>query len=229
MYKRKLQPGDIFLILVNLIPLAGVLFRDWDPKQMFLIYCLETVIIGGFNVIKMLVVIINSPTRQWNFGNNTKVRGLFIVLFFIVHYGFFVLIQMSIFAGVSGLAGDSSFGPFGFIGRLPHLLTPETKTVLYAFVGMYALQMTLDFILSGRYKQIRLNILMFQPYFRIVVQQFVVILGSMFLQFGAGKVFMIIFVFIKLGFELFIDYDRILDKAAKMEEAEEKGKAGDVQ
>ena len=39
MYKRKLEGGDWFLILANLIPLYGVLFEGWDPKQMFLIYC----------------------------------------------------------------------------------------------------------------------------------------------------------------------------------------------
>ena len=228
MYKRKLKPGDIFLILVNLIPLAGVVFRGWDPKQMFLIYCLETVIIGLFNVIKMLVVIAYNPTRLWNIGNNARSHGLFLVFFFIIHYGFFVFIQMSLFAGVSGIAENGSFGAFSFITRLPQLLTPETKVVLYAFIGMYAFQTTMDFILSGRYKLVPLNILMFAPYLRIVIQQFVVILGSMFLQFGAGKIFMIIFVLIKLAFELFVDYDRLLDKAAKMEAAEQKGEAQDV-
>src|SRR5688572_10228892 len=111
MYKRKLKTGDIFLILVNLIPLFGVLYENWDPKEMFLVYCLETVIIGGYNVIKMLLVIITRPREKWEVGNGGKVGGLFYVVFFIIHYGFFVFIQMSIFGGVSGLAGDSTFGP----------------------------------------------------------------------------------------------------------------------
>lgn len=228
MYKRKFKPGDLFLILVNMIPLAGVLFRDWDPKQMFLIYCLETVIIGIFNIVKMLVVIAYEPRRKWNVNQNAQAHGLFLVLFFIVHYGFFVFVQMALFAGVSGITENGSFGTFSFIAHIPKLLNPETKIVLYTFIGMYAFQTTIDFILSGKYRLVPLNILMFSPYFRIVIQQFVVILGSFFLQFGAGKIFMIIFVFVKLAFELFLDYDRLLDKAAKMEDAERKGRAQDV-
>ena len=75
MYRRKLQIGDIFLILVNLLPLAGVLYYDWDPKQVFLIYCVETLIIGAFNVIKMLVVLIHKPRQPWDTGHQ-KVNSL---------------------------------------------------------------------------------------------------------------------------------------------------------
>jgi len=58
---------------------------------------------------------------------------------------------------------------------------------------------------------------MFEPYIRIFVQQFVVILGSMFLTFGAGKIFILIFVAAKIFFELFINYNRLLDIAEKRE------------
>ena len=54
--------------------------------------------------------------------------------------------------------------------------------------------------------------LMFEPYIRIFIQQFTVILGSLFLSFGAGKVFIIIFAMIKIAFELFIDYAKIINE-----------------
>ena len=56
MFKRKLTIPDFFLILVNLIPLIGVWFNEWNAKQIFLVYCMETVIIGLINVIKMAIV-----------------------------------------------------------------------------------------------------------------------------------------------------------------------------
>jgi Family of unknown function (DUF6498) len=65
--------------------------------------------------------------------------------------------------------------------------------------------------------------LMFQPYGRIFVQQFTVIVGSMFLTFGAGKIFILVFAAIKIFFELFINYEGLINK--RMREAEkESGK-----
>ena len=55
-------------------------------------------------------------------------------------------------------------------------------------------------------------ILMFQPYGRIFIQQVTVILGSMFLIFGAGKIFILVFAAIKMFFEVFVNYDAILNK-----------------
>ena len=48
-------------------------------------------------------------------------------------------------------------------------------------------------------------------------KQVTVILGSMFLSFGAGKIFILVFALIKIFFEVFIDFDLILKKAAKGE------------
>jgi hypothetical protein len=56
---------------------------------------------------------------------------------------------------------------------------------------------------------------MFEPYMRIFVQQVVVILGSIFLSFGAGKVFILIFIVVKIFFELFVNFGRFLDIAER--------------
>ena len=58
---------------------------------------------------------------------------------------------------------------------------------------------------------------MFQPYGRIFIQQVTVILGSMFLSFGAGKIFILVFAAIKIFFEVFIDFENLIKKAAKGE------------
>ena len=89
--------------------------------------------------------------------------------------------------------------------------------MLGVFIVSYGFRMTTDFILSGDYKTSSLGYLMFQPYGRIFIQQVTVILGSMFLSFGAGKIFILIFALIKIFFEVFIDFDLILKKAAKGE------------
>jgi hypothetical protein len=223
MLKRKLQTGDLIMIVANLIPLYGVWFEGWDPKQMFLVYCLETIIIGGFNILKMIIVTLDRKKDVWESSGGAKmmVRGWFFILFFIVHYGFFVFVQTSIFAGVSGLNPDQSFGPFTFLGKIYSYLDLDARMVLYIFIAMYGFRVMSDFIMNGRYRQTSLGLLMFQPYLRIFVQQFVVILGSMFLAFGAGKIFMLIFVAIKIYAEVFINFEAYLAKAEKLQKLKE--------
>src|SRR5436190_14648108 len=110
MFKRKLTPGDYLLILVNLVPLYGVWFEGWSAAQVFLVYCLETVIIGIINVLKMAcVTLFVKKTDVWeNGGSFTMQSGWFFIFFFIIHYGFFVFVQTQIFFAVSGMIPDRS-------------------------------------------------------------------------------------------------------------------------
>ncbi|MFN8243904.1 MAG: DUF6498-containing protein [Ferruginibacter sp.] len=220
MFKRRLTISEILLIVVNLIPLYGVWFEGWDPRMIFLVYCLETMIIGIVNVLKMAIVtLLMKPTEQWNNnGRVSRVSGWFFIFFFIVHYGMFVLIQTQLFFGASGLVNDTSF--FGAYRHIPGWLGPDGKMLLLIFVLYYSLQTFFEFFQSGDYKNITLTRLLFQPYGRIVIQQLIVILGSMFLSFGAGKIFMLVMVAIKLFFELYVNLDRYLRLAERMNKKE---------
>lgn len=210
MFKKKLFTSDYLLIIVNLIPLYGVWLEGWNASQVFLVYCLETVIIGIVNVLKMacVTIFVRKKDTWQNGGISTMLSGWFFIFFFIVHYGFFVFVQTQIFFSVSGLV------PGGFFltsyAKIPALLDDNGRLMLLIFVAYYTLQNIFDFFLSGSYKTISLGRLMFEPYIRIFVQQFVVILGSMFLSFGAGKIFILIFIIVKIFFELSVNFNRLL-------------------
>ncbi len=210
--KRKLTAGDYLLIIVNLIPVYGVWFEGWNAAQVFLVYCLETVIIGIFTVVKLAcVTLIVKPRDEWNAGKGSvMVSGLFFILFFIVHYGIFVFVQTQIFFSVSGLITDHSI--LGTYRQVPKILGHEGQLLLFIFIIYYTLQNLFGFFLSGEYKTIPMMKLMFQPYARIFVQQLVVIVGSMFLAFGAGKVFILVLALVKIYFEVYVNFDRILAK-----------------
>jgi len=216
MFKHKLTISDFLLIVVNLVPLYGVLFAGWNAAMVFLVYCLETVIVGIFNVLKMaMVTVFIRPKENWNNNGNISLQpGWTFILFFIFHYGFFVFVQTQLFFGVSGLIKDGSI--FGNYARIPALLGNEGKMLLFIFIAYYTMQNFFDFFRSGEYRTITLSKLMFQPYLRIVIQQLIVILGSMFLTFGAGKIFMLIMVLVKIYFEIFFNFSSILDMADKM-------------
>ncbi len=215
MFKRKLTTSDYLLIIVNCIPLYGVWFEGWSASVVFLVYCLETVIIGMVNVLKMAFVTIFVRKKDvWeNGGSSTMQSGWFFIFFFIIHYGFFVFVQTQIFFNVSKLIPDGSF--LTNYSKIPELLGDNGMLMLLIFIAYYTLQNVFDFFLPGTYKTISLGRLMFEPYMRIFVQQFVVILGSIFLSFGAGKVFILVFVIAKIFFELFINFSRLLSIAEK--------------
>ena len=223
MIRRQLTINDLFLILVNLVPLYGVWFEGWNAAMVFLVYCLETVIVGVINVIKMgAVTIFVRPRESWNNqGAISKQPGWFFILFFIIHYGFFVFVQTQLFFGVSGLVKDDSI--FGKYAKIPALLGQEGKLLLLVFIVFHTLQMMLGFFKTGEYKNISLARLMFQPYLRIIVQQFIVIIGSMFLSFGATDIFILVVVVVKIFFEVFINYEGFLEKAEKRTGVNEEG------
>lgn len=210
MLKRKLTAGDYFLLIVNLIPVYGVWFEGWNASQVFLVYCLETIIIGIMNVIKMACVTLFVRKKdEWeNNGKISMQSGWFFIFFFIMHYGFFVFVQTQLFFGVSGLIKNGSL--FTRYTAIPEILGNDGQLLLLIFIAYYTLQTLYDFFLSGAYKSISLGRLMFQPYPRIFIQQFVVIIGSIFLTFGAGKIFIAVLAIVKIFFEIYVNFDRLL-------------------
>ena len=218
--KKRLTQGDWSLIIANLIPVIGVWFLNWSAKEVFLVYCLETIIIGGFTLIKLFITgISGKSTDTWETQGGSKMKQpfWFFMLFFLVHYGMFVAIQMGIFFGASGIGDENGITFFNFFSKWPSLLTNEAYIMLGVFIVSYSFRLTTDYILTGDYKTSPLGYLMFQPYGRIFIQQVTVILGSMFLSLGGGKVFILVFALIKIFFEIFLNFDLLMKKAAKGE------------
>lgn len=221
MFKRKLTINDFPLIVINLIPLYGVWFEGWDASRIFLVYCLETVIIGLVNVLRMAGVTLfyRSKDKWHNNGSFTMQSGWFFIFFFIVHYGFFVFIQTQIFFSVSGIGDDTGFATYT---KIPQLLGPEGRLLLFIFIAAYCWQMVKGFY-SGEYREMSLMRMMFEPYVRIFVQQLVVILGSMFLSFGLGRIFIVILVATKLAADLYINTGSLIKKEEEKLERQENG------
>jgi hypothetical protein len=70
----------ILLILANLLPIAGVFLWDWDVFLLLLLFWCENVVIGLFGIARLVVAAKNDTVRE----------GLFLPLFFLVHYGGFM-------------------------------------------------------------------------------------------------------------------------------------------
>ena len=218
--KRRLTVSDLFLIVVNLVPLWGVWFRNWNATELFVVYCLESIIAGMFNALMMLVALIaqRRAIRHNQEAVAGKPPGYWIILFFLVHYGFFIFIQLSIFLGVTEIAGSSG-NVFTFLLHVLDYLSEPMEWVLLMFIASYALYMLKDFLWSGIYRKAKAEKLLFTPYARIFVQQFCVIIGSFLLGLGAGKIFILVFVIVKLYFEYLLDPQRMLQDSVQPDAA----------
>ena len=79
--KKTLTKPDLFLIAANIVPIIGAWFFDWDARQIFMVYALETVIIGFFTLVKMGIVTAFRKKDTWyNEGKSMQVSGLFFML-----------------------------------------------------------------------------------------------------------------------------------------------------
>ena len=107
-----LTPSVLLLIVANLVPLYGVFFLDWQIFPILLLFWMENVVVGIFNVFKMLVASPAKPT-SWL----TKV---FMVPFFCFHYGMFTLVH--------GVFIFGFFGGYFTSGAQETASTPERRT-----------------------------------------------------------------------------------------------------
>lgn len=217
-FQKPLDRNDWIIILSNLIPVYGVWFMGWSAVEVFTVYALETLIIGILTVLKLLIATLARGNDSWyNQGKKSQVSGLFFIFFFILHFGIFAAVQTSIFAGVSNIVPQGK-SPLYFFFHWWEYINKDTGIMLMIFVLSYLLRDLMPFLIRKDYLHAPMMLLMFQPYGRIIIQQFTVILGSMFLTFKLGAVFVLVFAVVKIIAELYLQLDQMLAKA--MESAE---------
>ncbi|WP_435414501.1 DUF6498-containing protein [Polaribacter aestuariivivens] len=181
----------LFLLYIGKATAISILFA----------YFLETIIIGIFNALKMLWSIL--------FGKSTSL-GFGLVLFFLFHYGFFVAIQSIFGFSLFGIEGKGLIKePFNLIENYTTILNLEDiKYALPAIIFMHLGKFITDYIGNEKYKKFTANEIMFKPYLRIFVQQFVVIISSFFIIFGesgAGIIAAILLISFRLVIDLALE------------------------
>ncbi|RYY58478.1 MAG: hypothetical protein EOO05_16320 [Chitinophagaceae bacterium] len=219
---RKLKKADYLLIASNLIPVYGVFFLGWNPIEAFIVYTLETLIIGVITNLRLLVATLYKGHDTWYNGpHRREVSGFFFMAFFTIHFGMFAAIQTAIFSNLAEIIPPGK-GMMYFFFHFYEYINRDIAFMLAAFIVSYLAQSFVPFIIRGEYKTTPMIKLMFQPYGRIFIQQVTVIAGSMFLVFGWGKAFILVFALVKIVFEILVNYGSLLDKA--MVDMQQEGK-----
>lgn len=181
------------------------------------IYFFETIIIGAFNVVKMFLIL-NIGQKHKNSKGNFKYG---IVLFFIFHYGFFVAIQSIFGFAMFEMEGSIAIKEaFNLLDNYSLLLSSDgIKFALPVIFFNHMSWFVTGFLREKKYDYFTASEMMFKPYVRIFVQQFVVIISMFFIilfKSGliVGTLLIVIRLCIDLSLEAIKENSKFLDYAA---------------
>ncbi len=188
------------LILVNLIPAAGVVFMKWDVFDVIFIYVLETVIIGLLNMLRMAFCTTLEEKvkgRMPSSSQSVNWLKLFLIPFFSLHYFFFVGVQL-VFVFVLLKKSNDFEEIFSLVWDFC-MINPQTRLALGGLLISHCFSFLINYIGNGEYARMGLARLMIQPYTRIFIQQIVVIAGAILvIVFNTSDVFVLLLVFLKI-------------------------------
>ncbi len=197
------------LLLIVLVAIGKI-----DASTILFGYFLESIIIGVFNAVKMY--------RCNSTGDNTK-NKLFLIGFFLFHYGFFIAVQSIFLFAIFGISDNSLIKePFNLITNYKTVLALEGMNIMLLVLAVgQVFKYYFDFIVPKKYEQFTTSEIMFKPYARIFIQQFVVIIGGFFIIFSVAPILTaILLILIRSLIDFFfvairensVLLDRIVDK-----------------
>jgi hypothetical protein len=182
----------IALLLANLVPLFGALVDGWSIYEIFALYWSESVVIGGYTLLRVLSGGDPSAPMQW------RLR-LVICAFFTFHYGLFLLVHsvfVQLFLGPGGL--DHGGMPIDAPMRLLSAAASSSHGLgLLALIASHGVSFVTNFL--GRERaEADVSRIIFSPYRRIVTMHLVLIAGGFVTMLtNAGAVLLALLVIAK--------------------------------
>lgn len=142
------------------------------------------------------------------FGKS-KSNEFSLIFFFIIHYGFFVAIQSIFGFSLFSINGNNFIKqPFNLIENYFHILNLEDiQFALPAILITHFGKFITVYIHLKKYQKFTAKELMFKPYVRIFIQQFVVILSFFFIVFNkeAGIIAAVLLICFRLVIDLIFE------------------------
>jgi hypothetical protein len=203
--ERAPRPGsgaDAALAIVSAAIIAyGVLVLEWPVFIVMALFWFENVVIGGFNVLRMLVTGIR-------LGLAGLVGACALSIFFTLHYGLFTAVHgvfVVMLFGTSGLGREAMNG--GLLGPLQHMLGRliTDRDGWLAMLAIVAVQVAafVRWSIGTREVPTPLKELMGAPYGRIVVLHVTLIAGGfLVMSLHAPVLGALMLIALKLAYDL---------------------------
>jgi len=187
------QLSAIFLVAANLVPLVGVLAWDWDVFLLLLLFWCENVIIGIFGIARLIV----------SRASDSAAEGLFLPLFFLVHYGGFMFGHfMVLFAMYSGSVEGAgvAVAPADYFDVLMARLNWVAMVALFISHGWSFVE---NFMGKREHERLTPMQAMALPYRRMFITHIALIAGGFFLmEKGQPLAGLVLLVILKIGLDL---------------------------
>lgn len=178
--------STVFLFITNVLMIIVAIIFNWNVMTLLWTYWVQSVIIGFFNVIKIInlkddnatIILENDTSEQ----KNNILTKLFFSGLFCVHYGFFHLVY-AFFLFV-----------MGYVGKNVNL---DINGILL-FSGIFFLNHLFSYIITPNKETIKdIGNVMFKPYLRIIPMHLTLMFGVILILFGQNILLLIIFMGIK--------------------------------
>ncbi|MGD9350104.1 MAG: DUF6498-containing protein [Desulfobacterales bacterium] len=200
------------LMVANLVPLIGVVFLGWDAAAIVLLYWLENLIIGFFNILRMLLVKVESRSRQF--------QKLFMIPFFCVHFGgfcavhgVFLLVFFKIGSPDDAMADSGAWlGPFiflqllyGVVMQLWHSRPPGLEWPAVGLFVSHGISFIKNFINGQQYLSLKMKDIMMRPYKRIILMHVAIIIGGvLIMKLGSPLALLCVLILLKIGLDIWL-------------------------
>jgi hypothetical protein len=190
------RPSVWLLVAANLVPVYGVLALGWAVFPLVLLFWVENVIVGAFNILRMLCA---RPA-----GGAPSATKLFLIPFFTVHYGMFTFVHgIFVFVLFAGDGHDSFGGPASLaVGARDAVVGAHLTWPLLALVGSHLFSFISNYLLGGEYRRTTLQKLMQRPYGRIVVLHVAILIGGFCIHALGSPIWSL---FLLIGLKLALD------------------------
>ena len=188
-----LSLSSVSLIAANLVPLAGAIFLDWSVFLIIFLFWIENLIIGIFNVVKILLA---------QGKDSTTSAKLFAAPFFLIHYGGFCAGHGVFVISVFGRWANADLKNFhNFIQEI--FIDEKAVYAVIALFFSHGLSLIYNYVLKGEHKLATVNKVMMAPYPRIVVLHLTIIFGALLVSLlKAPQAGLALLVILKIGVDL---------------------------
>jgi len=181
-----LPPSVIALLIANLLPILGLTFSEWSVFAVIFVYWLENAIIGVYNIFKMFLM---GP------------QGVALIGFFTLHYGIFMTAHIAILCSLF-------FPPVAGHGahtlEILDIYFPRVQWAFWALVASHGISFYFNFLKRKEYEGRNAMLQMLQPYKRILVMHFGLLLGGLLITTThASPQTFLIFILGKVAWDLF--------------------------
>lgn len=189
------------LVLMNMPAVAGVWFFGWQVRDVVLLYWIENIVIGLFNLLRIAVAVPDTlpdlQRRGIDFSSgDVAMAKMAAGAFFLAHYG--------AFCATHGIVLAMLFASSDSIAEAFKLVAASAMG-LVAVIGIvlsHAYSFRHNYIVRGEYEHVDFTELMTRPYKRILVTHFFILFGA-WLLLGSGNpaAAIVIFIAIKICFD----------------------------